>query len=210
MDASESPRSVPYVPPPHGGEWQRAEDGETGLDPVKVTEAASFAATFETPWSRDLGTVIGQGYFEPPPWNEIIGPVAPRGGPNGVILHRGFIAAEWGDTIRADMTFSVAKSYLALLAGVAVERGSSARSTSPSPAASTMAAFHRRTTPKSPGATSCSRPRNGRGRCGTSPISSTAIAISIWSGGASKAAASRAPRGRCRSPGAIGSTTMSG
>src|SRR5262249_11961115 len=59
MNASESPRSVAYVPPPHGGEWRRAEDGETGLDPVKVTEAVSFAATFETPWSRDLSTVIG-------------------------------------------------------------------------------------------------------------------------------------------------------
>jgi CubicO group peptidase (beta-lactamase class C family) len=115
--------TAPYVPPPHGGEWQRAEDGETGLDPVKVTEAASFAATFETPWSRDLSTVIGEGYFEPPPWNEVIGPVAPRGGPNGVILHRGVIVAEWGDTARADMTFSVAKSYLGLLAGIAVERG---------------------------------------------------------------------------------------
>jgi hypothetical protein len=53
----------------------------------------------------------------------VLGPVRPRGGPNGLILRGGYIAAEWGDTGRADMTFSVAKSYLALLAGLAVGRG---------------------------------------------------------------------------------------
>src|SRR5216684_3120775 len=60
---------------------------------------------------------------EPPPWNEIIGEVAPRGAPNGLVLHRGLIVAEWGDTARVDMTFSVAKSYLSLLAGIAHQRG---------------------------------------------------------------------------------------
>ena len=33
------------------------------------------------------------------------------------------IVAEWGDTARVDMTFSVAKSYLSMLAGLAVDRG---------------------------------------------------------------------------------------
>ena len=82
-----------YVPPPHGAEWLRAEDGETGLDVIALTAAAAYASAHETPWARDLETVIGKGYFEPPPWNEIIGPVAPRGGPNGLILHRGRIVA---------------------------------------------------------------------------------------------------------------------
>jgi CubicO group peptidase (beta-lactamase class C family) len=112
-----------YVPPPHGGAWRRAENGETGLDPVGIEAASAFAASHETPWARDLVTVIGKGYFEPPPWNEIIGKVAPRGGPNGIVLHRGLVVAEWGDTSRVDMTFSVAKSYLSLLAGIAVDRG---------------------------------------------------------------------------------------
>ncbi len=113
----------PYTPPPHGGDWRRAEDGETGLDAAAISEAATFAAAHETPWARDLQTVIGTGYFEPPPWNEIIGPVEPRGGPNGLVLHRGLIVAEWGDTSRIDMTFSVAKSYLGLLAGLACDQG---------------------------------------------------------------------------------------
>jgi len=113
----------PYVPPPHGGLWRCTEPGETGLDATALAAAAAFAAEHETPWARDLATVIGKGYFEAPPWNEIIGPVAPRGGPNGLVLHRGVIVAEWGDSSRVDMTFSVAKSYLGLLAGIAVARG---------------------------------------------------------------------------------------
>ena len=118
MDAS-------YAPPEDGaGEaWRRAAPGETGLAPPMLAEAAAFAEAHETPWARDIEAVIAGGYFEPPPWNEIIGPVAPRGGPCGIVLHRGLIVAEWGDTRRVDMTFSVAKSYLGLLAGIAFDRG---------------------------------------------------------------------------------------
>ena len=47
-----------------------------------------------------------------------------RGGSvNGIVLRNGETIARWGDTQRADFTFSVAKSYLALLAGVAFRDG---------------------------------------------------------------------------------------
>lgn len=46
-----------------------------------------------------------------------------RGGPAGLILKGGRIVAEWGDTARTDMTFSIAKSYLAVLAGIAFDDG---------------------------------------------------------------------------------------
>jgi len=49
--------------------------------------------------------------------------VRPRGEPNGLILRGGAIVEEWGDTERADMSFSIAKSYLAALAGIAVGQG---------------------------------------------------------------------------------------
>src|SRR5260370_17084532 len=116
-----SAMSEDYVPPPHGEDWRRAGPGETGLDHAALAEAASFAEKTETPWARDLETVIGKGFFEPPPWNEIIGEVAPPRPPSPLLLHRGLIVAEWGDTGRVDMTFSVAKSYLGLLAGLAHE-----------------------------------------------------------------------------------------
>lgn len=87
------------------------------------SEAAEFAEAHEIPWSRDLAEQIGDGQFEPPPWNEILGPVWPRGGPAGLIIRGGETVIEWGDADRADLTFSVAKSYLAVLAGVALADG---------------------------------------------------------------------------------------
>ena len=67
--------------------------------------------------------MVTSDFGERPPWNETLGPVRPRGGPNGLLLRGGEIVAEWGDTARADMTFSVAKSYLSILAGLAWDRG---------------------------------------------------------------------------------------
>lgn len=82
-------------------------------------EAARWAEAHETPWPRDIRAHLEAGHFEPPPDNAVLGPAPPRGGPAGVILQGGQRVAEWGDTTRPDMTFSVAKSYLALLAGIA-------------------------------------------------------------------------------------------
>ena len=87
------------------------------------TEAARYAAAHETPWPRDLRAHIEAGYFEPAPWNAILGPIRPRGAPNGLVLRHGHCVARWGDTRQIDATFSVAKSYLALLAGLAVADG---------------------------------------------------------------------------------------
>jgi CubicO group peptidase (beta-lactamase class C family) len=94
-----------------------------GFDAARLEAAIAFAREHETPWSRDLLSVIGNAYFEPPPWNEFLGPVRPRGAPNGLITRHGQLVARWGDTRQVDMTFSVAKSYLGLLAGIAYDRG---------------------------------------------------------------------------------------
>ena len=67
--------------------------------------------------------MVATDFGEAPPWNETLGPVRPRGGPNGLVLRGGRIVAEWGDTAQVDLTFSVAKSYLSILAGLAVDRG---------------------------------------------------------------------------------------
>lgn len=105
-----------FVPPP-GAAWRLA-----AADPA-FADAVAFAEANETPWARDLGQVIGQGHFEPPPWNEIIGHVRPRGGPAGLIVRGGEIVAEWGDADRPDMTFSVAKSFISLCVGLALDDG---------------------------------------------------------------------------------------
>jgi CubicO group peptidase (beta-lactamase class C family) len=111
------------LPPPHGGTWPRNAPEAAGFDPAALNAAIAFAQSHETPWRRDLQTQLEANTFEPPPDNEILGPTAPRGDPNGLILRGGAIVASWGDTHRVDMTFSVAKSYLSILAGVAVTDG---------------------------------------------------------------------------------------
>lgn len=114
-----------YFPPPHP-KWQTADPADAGLDPDRLAEAVAFAEAHETPWPRDLENAAflpTMTEHEPAPWNRILGPIAPRGGPAGLFVRSGRICARWGDPARADMTFSIAKSYLAILAGLAVAEG---------------------------------------------------------------------------------------
>jgi CubicO group peptidase (beta-lactamase class C family) len=112
-----------YLPPPSPALWSAGTAAALGFDPDGLAAAAAHAAAHETPWDRDLAAVVTSHFGEAPPWNETLGPVRPRGAPNGLILRAGRIAAEWGDTGRIDLTFSVAKSYLSILAGLAWDRG---------------------------------------------------------------------------------------
>jgi CubicO group peptidase (beta-lactamase class C family) len=113
---------------PPAAMWLPPSTAPWPIDPAgfhadRLADAVAFAAGHETPWQRDIRAQLEAGNFEPPPDNEILGPVAPRGAPNGLILRHGRLAARWGDTSQVDMTFSVAKSYLSLLAGIAVADG---------------------------------------------------------------------------------------
>lgn len=119
--------SFEYVPPPAGtDDWAVKTPAELGFDTAKLSDAVAYAEAHESPWPRDLedaGSVPGLTQIEPAPWNEFLGPLKPRGGPAGLIIRHGEIAASWGDPDRVDMTFSIAKSYLALLCGIAVDDG---------------------------------------------------------------------------------------
>ncbi|MET0312569.1 MAG: serine hydrolase domain-containing protein [Burkholderiaceae bacterium] len=92
--------------------------------------AIEFAQAHEVPWPRDPAARPGPGqvpfgvhHDDPPPWNVLRGPVHERGPVSGVVWRGGKEIAAWGEPERADLTFSVAKTYLALLAGVAHARG---------------------------------------------------------------------------------------
>ena len=92
----------------------------------QFNEAVTFAQSHEIPWPRDPTTELahwGIYHDDPPPFNRLRGPVHPRGGVSGVIRVHGEEVAAWGEPDRADQTFSVAKTYLALLAGIAHSRG---------------------------------------------------------------------------------------
>ena len=88
--------------------------------------AAALAQAHETPWPRDPRddpVRWGVHHDDPPPYNRLRGPVHPRGPQSGVVWQHGREVAAWGEPERADLTFSVAKTYLALLAGVARRDG---------------------------------------------------------------------------------------
>ena len=117
--------SMTYCPN-RDDDWETLTAQEAGFDEVKLGEAIAFAENHESPWPRDLekaGDVPGLSQFERPPWNEALGSFKPRGGTNGLLLKGGRIAGRWGDAGRVDMTFSIAKSYLAVLAGIALGDG---------------------------------------------------------------------------------------
>jgi hypothetical protein len=111
------------VPPPHGRAWPEATADAAGLNWMWPEEAARFGSENETAWPYDLRLQLESGFFEAPPLNALLGPIRPRGPANGLVLRRGFKVATRGDTEPVDFTFSAAKSYLSLLAGIAVMVG---------------------------------------------------------------------------------------
>ncbi|UCH48486.1 MAG: serine hydrolase [Betaproteobacteria bacterium] len=88
-----------------------------------LEQAVQFAVAHETTWSRDTGDGFGIHHEDPPPWNRLLGPVHSRGPVSGIVVVDGVTLTTWGDPARADLAFSVAKTYLALLAGVAHDCG---------------------------------------------------------------------------------------
>ena len=89
----------------------------------KIDQAVQFSIDHETPWSREITDKWGIHHEDPPPWNRLLGPVHERGPVSGTIVLNGKTLTSWGEPDRPDLTFSIAKTYLALLAGVAHDRG---------------------------------------------------------------------------------------
>ena len=112
---------IDYFPAP-GAAWAERAPAAAGFNAAKLQAAVDFALNNEYSGARDLRQAILKG-FEREPYHEILGPTRKRGGPAGMILQDGYLVASWGDTRRVDMTFSVTKSYLSTVAGLAVQEG---------------------------------------------------------------------------------------
>ncbi len=94
------------------------------MDMNRLDTAIEAAIAHEVNWTRDPhGEPWGVHQAERPPWNRLLGPVHERGGVSGAIWRHGRPVTSWGEPDRADLTFFVAKTYLALLAGVAHAQG---------------------------------------------------------------------------------------
>nr|WP_299382716.1 serine hydrolase [Allomuricauda sp.] len=110
-----------YFPKQHEA-WKQASSNQFKLNENKLNEAVEFAKANEYSGSRDLRQAILKG-FQREPFHEILGPTKKRGGPAGMIIKNGYVLASWGDTKRVDMTFSVTKSFLSTVAGLASDKG---------------------------------------------------------------------------------------
>jgi CubicO group peptidase (beta-lactamase class C family) len=108
--------------PGKGDIWEKRTSEELGMDSRLLQDAIDYAMANEWRGPKDLKDAITQS-FSREPYGTIIGPTKSRGGAAGIIIKNGYIVAEWGDTKRVDMTFSVTKSYLSTMAGLALDQG---------------------------------------------------------------------------------------
>ncbi len=100
--------------------WETKHPSEFGYNEKKINQAIDFVIKNQNPGNKDLRVEILKG-FSSEPYHSILGPTKKRGETNGLIIKDGYIIASWGDTKRVDMTFSVTKSYLSAVTGIAYD-----------------------------------------------------------------------------------------
>src|SRR5688572_21401492 len=106
---------------PSRDNWERRTPEQLGFDPAKLQAAVDYAKNSDSGRKTDMAAMLASIANEPE--QAIIGPIKERGGVSGLIIRKGYIAAEWGDTRTVDMTFSVTKSYLSTVAALAFDDG---------------------------------------------------------------------------------------
>jgi len=109
-----------YFPPK--GSWEVKAPSVFGINNEIINEAIKYAENNQNEGDFDLRVEILKG-FSSEPYHEILGPTKKRGASNGLIIKNGYIIASWGDIDRVDMTFSVTKSYLSAITGIAIDKG---------------------------------------------------------------------------------------
>ncbi len=117
--------------PPKGDGWATHTPAQERLDAARLKAAIDFAISAEPKYPpelarnadiRDLRISVPLKYAKEP-FNSPIGPLKPHAPANGIIIRHGYIVAEWGATRDVDMTFSVTKTFVSSVAGVAFDKG---------------------------------------------------------------------------------------
>ena len=101
--------------------WEKKSPEEVGINAGILRNAIDFAKASESSNPKDLNIHLNTRTGEP--YNNIIGPVKERGPMTGMIIKDGYLVAEWGEPHRVDMTFSVTKSFLSTIVGIAWDKG---------------------------------------------------------------------------------------
>jgi CubicO group peptidase (beta-lactamase class C family) len=104
-----------YFPP--SGEWARKTPAELGMNPALLEAAVAYAKSHETSRAVDFsdqerifGTMLGSIPTR-------------RARTNGLVIYKGYVVAEFGETKFPDPTYSVAKGMLSTVAAVALRDG---------------------------------------------------------------------------------------
>jgi CubicO group peptidase (beta-lactamase class C family) len=114
--SAQTKTSSVYYPAP-GDAWQRRKPEEAGMDSALLDQALAYARTQAGTMPADFSTQVET-------FGRVLGPLPKtHGDTGGLIIRHGYIVAEWGDINRIDPVYSVAKSFLSTLAGIAVDRG---------------------------------------------------------------------------------------
>jgi CubicO group peptidase (beta-lactamase class C family) len=127
-EAQRKPAPPPPVaaPAPYFPErlnWETRKPEQVGMDAAKLDAAIKFAIASENSATKELAVDLATTFGAREPFDTAIGPVKARGALNGVIVKNGYVVAEWGETDRVDMTFSVTKSFLSTVVGLAWQKG---------------------------------------------------------------------------------------
>ena len=93
----------------------------SGFDGPQLSEALEAARQAEIKVGKDLSQMLPNGTRHPN--DRPLGPLKPRGSPSGVVIRHGYLVAQYGDVMRPEVTFSVSKSYISALAGIALRDG---------------------------------------------------------------------------------------
>jgi CubicO group peptidase (beta-lactamase class C family) len=116
-------KAAPTAYFPDRFEWQHKKPQDVGLDAAAIDQAVKLAIASESTSNKDLAADMAATFGAREPFDTPIGPVKARGAANGLIVRHGYIVAEWGEPARVDMTFSVTKTFLSTVVGLAWQRG---------------------------------------------------------------------------------------
>ncbi|HKC57891.1 MAG TPA: serine hydrolase, partial [Vicinamibacterales bacterium] len=114
-------QTAPYYPGRF--DWQKHTPQQEGFDAAKLDEAIKFAIASDNPAPHDQAAVHEQSFAANEPFDSILGPHSVRAPLNGLVIHHGYVVAEWGDTKKVDMTHSVTKTFLTTVVGLAWQKG---------------------------------------------------------------------------------------
>jgi CubicO group peptidase (beta-lactamase class C family) len=107
---------------PERFDWQHRKPEDVGMRSAQIDEAVKAAIAGETTGPRDMVQFLTNS-FGKEPFFSLIGPVKDRGPASGLITRHGYVVAEWGEPLRADITNSVTKTFLTTVIGLAWQRG---------------------------------------------------------------------------------------